>query len=92
MIKQRPSRRCCAHIVLRIITSMKLVHPWLLGVPLLVGSMVLARAAFMPDGSVDPVRVTVVDATRCMEPGDLDAARAADLHAQSPGCTTRRDP
>lgn len=30
---------------------MKLVLAWLLGVPLLVGSMVLARAAFLPPGA-----------------------------------------
>jgi len=71
---------------------MKLVHTWLLAVPLLVGTVVLARAAFMPDGIVDPVQVIAVDATRCLEPGELDAAPGAGLQADHPGCTMRRDP
>lgn len=33
---------------------MRLVLTWLLGVPLLVGSMVLARAAFVPAPSAPP--------------------------------------
>ena len=72
---------------------MKLVHMWLLALPLLVGSVVLARAAFMPDGIVETAQVTVVDATRCVAPGGLDAARrASEVHAYHPGCTPQREP
>lgn len=71
---------------------MKLVHTWLLALPLLVGTVVLARAAFTPDGGVEAVQVTAIDATRCVESGELDAAHAVDLQADHPGCTTRLDP
>lgn len=47
---------------------MKIAHTWLLGLPLLVGSMVLAHAAFVP-AEVEPVQVIHhVDASSCGNP------------------------
>lgn len=44
---------------------MKLVLTWLLGVPLLVGSMVLARAALVPSVQQENPEVTATGAGSC---------------------------
>lgn len=63
---------------------MKIAHTWLLGMPLLVGSVVLAHAAFVP-AEVEPVQVIRhVDASSCGRPLQAGFSTSGD---DEPDCS-----
>lgn len=74
--------------------TMKLAPACLLGIPLLIGSAVLARAAFVPD-AIEPASINVVDVVQCGQAAvGTGVMQAAGLHAEAPGCAApaRRAP
>ncbi len=72
---------------------MKLAPACLLGIPLLIGSVVLARAAFVPD-AIDPARIKVVDVMQCQPaPAGVDTMQGAGLPGDAGQCAVQqRDP
>lgn len=70
--------------------DMKMIPACALGVPLLIGSAVLARAAFVPDGMVPSAVVLVKAQAHVAHPGAIQdrcahAAQAVHAEAETPG-------
>lgn len=69
---------------------MRLVLTWLLGVPLLVGSMVLARAAFIPEARTTPSAHHEPQVNSCLpEPEQHNVRPAVAQQGNNTACNAR---